>query len=910
MYRGYQGRRSRGRIMNWASNHLKVLCVVAVLVTLQHTASSAADSVRCRSAADGGASLLDAIKNGSLDALAELLACGVDANATISVRGFTGINALHLTAAANRLDMTTVLIEAGANVNARSASNRLTPLHLAASEGARDVALALIAAGAEIDADAADLRTPLHVAARRNALGARGIGQLLVEKGANVNARTSDGTAPLHMAMWQNRDRLARTLLEAGADANAINAQGYTALHFAAARRHGHDAAVMLVENGAMVEPPRRENVPSPLLIAVRSEAARTALLLIEHGANFRVKDESGTPLLTLAERKGLYDVAVRILREDESLRPTDPTALLPAATDADAARLVLRLLADGADVNVRTETSSVAEGSLLHLAAERGSHRVARLLLDRGMDASGGNSDGQTPLHLAAGSGSREVVLMLLERHAPVDARDEDGLTPLHEAAYHNSLPAAGLLIANGADVNAEGPANWTPLHFALLKKEDEDWRALATMLIRHGADLDAKTLVAGWTPLHLAVGLDEPEIVGTLVHHGSDVHAQTNIGAWLPWHLAQDKGKAVKAALEAAGGEDRETADAPPPRVFGHGVEFESEIDFYSMPNWFSGGGGEVARGSFTARGADERLVFERFGWNADVNEFVHLAGLTDMDGRTRVLWLADDNFEFQTLCRDPVTGLDHAVFFRSPGGASPGEVVYMNYDSHRGTFVESFADISDPEFHDYIDEGSRAAAPRTLGRGRADDGTCLWRDKKRAHETFKTAMAVLRIGKSVELSAYDPAQTYHLPVRALDGEAVRKWLQALNGIVTFEGAVYADDAGRDSWLIVQVLGTRLWDADGAVLLLDRRNGTWRTIYDVASGGSKQLSFPMRGMVVKGDRLFVSLCTNCEWWGEYGDFVVDLHSNVVLPLDRDTEAARPREESNPLLQDVHRSL
>ena len=147
--------------------------------------------------------------------------------------------------------------------------------------------------------------------------------------------------------------------------------------------------------------------------------------------------------------------------------------------------------------------------------------------------------------------------------------------------------------------------------------------------------------------------------------------------------------------------------------------------------------------------------------------------------------------------------------------------------------------------------------------------------------------------------------------MPVRALDGETVRKWLKALDGIVTFEGATYADDAGRNSWLIVQILGTRLWDAEGAVLLLDRHKGTWETIYDVPSGGSKQLNFPMRGMVVKGDRLFVSMCTDCEWWGAYSDFVIDLRTNRAVLLDRDAEAgAGPREEGNPLLRDVHSSL
>ena len=861
---------------------LPILCFVAGLAVVCSTGSSARDDAPSRSVTDDGALLLGAIKNDSTDALVELLARGVDVNQPITIGDVIGLTALHLTVAWNRLDMTTLLIEGGAKANAQFPRNRQTPLHFAARQGTRETALALIAAGAEIDATDLDGLTPLHVVARRMFEdGAQGVGQLLVEKGANVNARTTSGLTPLHLTVWQHRNRLARVLLDAGADANAVDAKGQTALHFAALRG-AYDAARVLFDNGAIVEPSRTGHVPSPLLMAVRSKArwitaTRMGLLLVERGADVGISDENGTPLHRLAETNGLHDVAVRVMQFDGTLRAGDPTALLHAAAEADADRVLSRLLADGGDINFRTE--SYPERSLLHVAAEHGSHKVARLLLDRGMDPAGRNGRGQTPLHLAAESGSYEIISTLLERGVPVDARDENGLTPLHQAAYYNEPEVAELLIERGAGVNAKSPANWTPLHFALLEKEGEDRGELVTMLIQRGADIRAKTLIASWTPLHIAVGLNEPRIVKGLIESGADVNAQTLIGGWTPAYLARQLRKRLEIveAIEAAGGEDRESGVADPPRVFRWGVELHDEPISYSMPTWIVGGGGRFVRGSFTARSADEGLGFEPLGWAPDRDGSVHLAGLVDTSGRTRLLFVADNNFEFADLCRDPVSGLDHLRFFRSPGGASPGEVVYMYYDTRKETLVEVFADISDPDFHDYVEGEWQEAAPKTLGSGRAVDGTCLWRNKKQAHETFRSAMSALRIDRSVPLSPIDLKRRYRLPVRVLDGETVRKWLTALDGIVTFEGATYADDAGRNSWLIVQILGTRLWDADGAVLLLDRHKGTWKTLYDVPSGGSKQLNFPMRGMVVKGDQLFVSMCTDCEWWGAYSDFVID---------------------------------
>ena len=71
---------------------------------------------------------------------------------------------------------------------------------------------------------------------------------------------------------------------------------------------------------------------------------------------------------------------------------------------------------------------------SLLHLAAFEDAVDVARTLLDLGasVDASSGDSYGQTPLH---GATSAEMADLLLKRGATVDCRDRFGATPLFRA-------------------------------------------------------------------------------------------------------------------------------------------------------------------------------------------------------------------------------------------------------------------------------------------------------------------------------------------------------------------------------------------------------------------------------------------------------------------------------------------
>ena len=130
------------------------------------------------------------------------------------------------------------------------------------------------------------------------------------------------------------------------------------------------------------------------------------------------------------------------------------------------------------------------------------------------------------------------------------------------------------------------------------------------------------------------------------------------------------------------------------------------------------------------------------------------------------------------------------------------------------------------------------------------------------------------------------------------------MRRWLPLPEGAATLEGAVYADDAGRAAWLVVQVLGRTLCDAEGAVLLLDRRRQSWRTVYDVQSGCSKTLNYPMRRMAVKGDMLFASLCRRCDGWGGYRDYVIDLRTLRAAAIDPGDGPALPDGHENPVLR------
>ena len=124
----------------------------------------------------------------------------------------------HLVWAAQRGDMDDVryYLDAGADPNARDVSLGIfeTPLHHAAVMDWRNMAELLIEKGADVNAKDDWLeQTPLHRAAEK---GHNEIAELLIDKGADVNAQDEDGKTPLDSAIKYKQTETADLLRQHG----------------------------------------------------------------------------------------------------------------------------------------------------------------------------------------------------------------------------------------------------------------------------------------------------------------------------------------------------------------------------------------------------------------------------------------------------------------------------------------------------------------------------------------------------------------------------------------------------------------------------------------------------------------------------------------------------------------------
>lgn len=198
--------------------------------------------------------------------------------------------------------MAQLLVESGANVNARNSTGS-TPLHSACSRGNKKVVEYLLSKGA--DANAKDVKgtTPLYVAAGfggRSGLDNSGIMSALLAHGADVNAKDEYGLTALHQAASHGSPSSVEILLTHHAAVNATSQKTRTTpLHMAVQFGKNIQNMELLIKHGALVNLKTAKS-DTPLKMAVFNNDKEKVLLLLNNGADVNgITDKAGRPETT-----------------------------------------------------------------------------------------------------------------------------------------------------------------------------------------------------------------------------------------------------------------------------------------------------------------------------------------------------------------------------------------------------------------------------------------------------------------------------------------------------------------------------------------------------------------------------------------------------------------------------------
>ncbi len=123
---------------------------------------------------------------------------------------------------------------------------------------------------------------------------------------------------------------------------------------------------------------------------------------------------------------------------------------LLQAARTGNLSK-IRSLLEKGVDISYQDHNGQAA----LMVASSKGHKKVAQTLLSRGAKIDQKNNDGYTALISASHSGHTEVVQMLLDQSAKINHSSESGFTALMIATMFGRTEIMQILLAHGANIN-----------------------------------------------------------------------------------------------------------------------------------------------------------------------------------------------------------------------------------------------------------------------------------------------------------------------------------------------------------------------------------------------------------------------------------------------------------------------
>ena len=371
------------------------------------------------------------------------------AGADVSVRSKGGSTTLHF--AAHQGHTETVHYLAGlkdVDVN-HSGVDGYTALHFAVQQQFPDVVKVLIDAGADIEAKADRGSSPLLKA---SSTGQLRVVKMLIEAGAGVGVMNNDGKTCLMFAADAGHTETVRYLVDLPqVEVNqADRSDGATALHFACQKYP--DVAQVLIDAGADIETKDYLEY-SPLLKASTSGALDVVKVLVRSGAEMCEADHAGDPCLILAAYHGHIET-VRTLLCMPEVGIDNPgacgfTALHHAARQGHAD--VLQALLDaGADI----EAKNVEGRSALLVASIAGEAKSVKLLVEAGAGVCVTENNGLTCLTIASHFGHTETVRYLVGlKEVDVNHAANSGCTALHLAAYQRLPDVVKLLLEHGAD-------------------------------------------------------------------------------------------------------------------------------------------------------------------------------------------------------------------------------------------------------------------------------------------------------------------------------------------------------------------------------------------------------------------------------------------------------------------------
>ncbi|XP_055858341.1 ankyrin-1-like isoform X2 [Episyrphus balteatus] len=473
-----------------------------------------------------------------------------------------GISPLHIAVDSGAIDITKILLKAGALANSVCDyfrreyysepgnildSKKITPLHIAAQKGFSNIIEVLCEYGADVNSPSSRGYTALHLAVVNNKQDCI---IMLLKYGSYVDAKNSLDETPLHIAGFLPA---AELLLNHGALINSKNYKGFTPFHKSVIYMQTEMIKLFLRYNADVNC--CANNKMTPLLNTVNSE---TAKLLLNHGADVNVQDMNGNTILNTAVSLGCTSMVDVILKNSfpDKNNQSNKSSLKVALMNFCNENIIKSLL----DYGFTYSLNDINDDSLYNVV-RKGYDDILNIFLELNPRLLH-DFKNVKPLHVAVRNYNFSTITLLLANGADINEMDEFGKVPIFYSIKTSNFVMTEFLLKYEADVkkwpellilasknvckniveillqnqaNTEGTDEFgrTALHITAVNEckcvKIDDRADIARLLLQYGANVDAKTRSCGLTTLHLACLNNHIKLIKILLKYKANIECFT---------------------------------------------------------------------------------------------------------------------------------------------------------------------------------------------------------------------------------------------------------------------------------------------------------------------------------------------------------------------------------------------
>ncbi|XP_008204936.2 putative ankyrin repeat protein RF_0381 [Nasonia vitripennis] len=237
-----------------------------------------------------------------------------------------------------------------------------TLLHLAAGSGKLCRVKLLLQHGADLNAKDSKNKSVLHYAITCKNVA---VTDYLVSAGADVNARDRQGLSVLHYAILSGSNEVIDILIQNGADLEAVDERGWSAMHIAVLVL-STGSNIFIDHDGVSLDTRNILNL-RPTRVAIDLTRERIVCMLLDHGANINMKTQEGHFPLFYAVITGHRNMVKLLISKGAGLnnQTVDGETALIAACQRGLSKIVEILLCNHADVALKSKHGAIALSSV-----------------------------------------------------------------------------------------------------------------------------------------------------------------------------------------------------------------------------------------------------------------------------------------------------------------------------------------------------------------------------------------------------------------------------------------------------------------------------------------------------------------------------------------------------------------